>query len=87
MFDNAAKTLSKGEVSEVVKSGIGLHIVRKDDEKLVEAQPYDSVKQEIALTLEVRQRNERVKTFIDSLAEEASIQYADATYEDLFQTP
>lgn len=85
-LDSAAQKLKKGQVSGVIQSGVGLHLVRKVDEKVVAAQPYDSVKNQIALNLEIRNRNTRIQSLVDSLAHTGVVEYANALYDDLFAT-
>ncbi|MCC7005827.1 MAG: SurA N-terminal domain-containing protein [Ottowia sp.] len=73
-FDEAAFKLKKGELSSVVESGFGFHIIRMTDIKLAQPKPFDEVKDEIVEGLKREQAakefNEAAEAFTNLVYEQ-----------------
>jgi peptidyl-prolyl cis-trans isomerase C len=80
-LEQVAFRLNKNEVSNVVSSKLGYHILKKTDEKKGETQTFDQVKDRIRMNLEIQKRNEKVVQYIDSLISLANVQYLDTNFE------
>jgi len=84
VFEGALASLAVGGISDVLVTDYGLHILRKVEEKTTGNRPFADVKKDISLTLEIQRRNERMKQYIDSLAQTCTVVYADTSYRGLF---
>jgi len=76
--------LAKGDISNVVTTSVGLHILRKSDEEPETQLPFEDAEKRIRLVLEIKARNELVSAYLDSLTSKAKVVYVDST---LSQTP
>jgi len=71
--------LAKGEISSVIITDIGAHILRKGDVEENAQQPFEAVENRIRMLLEIKARNSVVSRYLDSLTSKAKIQYIDTT--------
>lgn len=73
-FELAAFSLKTNEVSEVVTTQFGYHILLVTARKPAEQQPYDSVKDDIAKFLRYRKGGELARTHVQELRAKAKIE-------------
>jgi peptidyl-prolyl cis-trans isomerase SurA len=71
--------LKKDEVSEVITTNAGLHLLKKTDEEAEKQLPYEEVEKRIRFLLEMQERNTFIGNYIDSLTASAKITYFDTT--------
>jgi len=78
-FDAAAFALKVGDLSDIVTTDFGYHIIKVVDHKQARTITLDDAKQDIATYLENQQKQAAVGSYIESLRASAKIEYADTT--------
>lgn len=78
-LEKPLQPLAKGEVSAVVVTDIGAHIMRKSDVEEESLQTFEEVEKRVRLLLEIKERNRVISGYLDSLKSEAKIVYIDTT--------
>ena len=73
-FERAAFALKPGEISDVVKTQYGYHIITVTDRKEGERRPFDQVKEQIRATLRTKGLQEQVQAHLETLKKEAGLQ-------------
>ena len=73
-FEEAAFNLKTGEVSDIVETSAGYHLIKVVDRKPESVVGYDDVKDKIAQHLEQEKRGRAVKADIEKLKEKAVIE-------------
>ena len=74
-FQQALDTLSEGDVSDLVESVFGWHIITVLEERDERTRPLDEVSAEIVLILEQQGEAEAFQQFVDELEAAAEIEY------------
>ena len=69
-FEQAAFTLPVGELSDLVRSQFGFHIIKVTDKKAAEVQPLDAVRPQIAEQLKFERAQTRVQDLSTAIAAE-----------------
>jgi parvulin-like peptidyl-prolyl isomerase len=74
-FEAAAFALkTPGEISEIVQTPYGFHIIQLEERRDGEQKPFDQVKEQIRATLRNESMQARTKEFYDQLKEGADVQ-------------
>ncbi len=77
-FEKAANALAKGQISDVVKSTDGFHIIRLDDKQEAHMKPLDEVKAQIEPILKHQKAQQAAQKKADDLLKQAKTQGLDA---------
>ncbi|MCL2689605.1 MAG: peptidylprolyl isomerase [Chitinispirillia bacterium] len=78
-LEQALFTLKKGEISTLVPSSMGIHILKKTDEEEQRSLAYEEAADRVRQNVEMSKRGELVNSYIDSLIAAANIRYIDAS--------
>ncbi len=82
-FEEVAFTLPAGKVSDPVKSPYGWHVIRVEEVKQGEPDPFDQVKEQIRLMLRNQTVQARVDAYHDQLKEAASFAIDEQAIEEV----
>jgi peptidyl-prolyl cis-trans isomerase C len=85
-FERVVFSLKPDEMSDVVETDLGFHIIKKTGEETLPPKKFDDVKAQIGNMLSLKRQNEVVTNFIDSLMALATITYADTSYRPMKET-
>jgi parvulin-like peptidyl-prolyl isomerase len=72
--------LKLGEVTDIIQSGIGFHILQKSEQADSAVVAYDQVSWKIRQSLTMQKERQRMEKLMDSLMAKANIIYADTVY-------
>jgi peptidyl-prolyl cis-trans isomerase D len=71
-FENAAFALQPGQISDVIKTQFGYHILKVEEKQTAHLKPLDEVKGQILATLTRQQEGDQQASFAQQLANEAA---------------
>jgi peptidyl-prolyl cis-trans isomerase C len=78
-FSDAAFEMEVGEVSDIVETRYGYHIIKVTDRKQARTVPFAEVEERIADYLQNTGKNEAINSYLTELREKADIQYYDSS--------
>jgi len=73
-FEEACKKLAVGEISPIVKTSFGYHIIKLTDRKPAHSKEFEEVKEEIEKEMTSLKRRERFSRIVEGLKNKASIE-------------
>ena len=74
-FEKAVITLKDGQISGVVETQFGYHIIRRDALQKGSVMPFDQIKGELIAELEKQKQQAALMAFITKLEKDAKVQY------------
>jgi len=80
-FTKVAFSTKPGEISNIVKTEFGFHIIKVYDRKKAGAMPFDEVKPQIKMYLEQQSKIKTLQKLLESAQNSAKIDFVDSEYD------
>jgi peptidyl-prolyl cis-trans isomerase C len=75
-FEDAAFTLAKNEVSDIVETQFGYHLIKMVDRMDARTVPLEEIKDKLSAHIIKQKENQALNSYIEKLRKDASIEYA-----------
>jgi peptidyl-prolyl cis-trans isomerase C len=75
-FEDKAFSLKQGEISDLVQTQFGYHIIKVVDHKAEETIPFDQSKENIVNILKRQEEQKKMENYIKTLYQKAKVKYA-----------
>ncbi|RMD64406.1 peptidylprolyl isomerase, partial [Candidatus Parcubacteria bacterium] len=72
-FEEAVAALQPGQISDVVRTRVGFHIIRLEAKKAGGYKPFDAVKEEIKADLTEQKTEQKYQEWLETLRQQAYI--------------
>ena len=73
-FDQAAFAMKPGEISDVISTQFGYHIIKLTEKKEASTVPFDEIKPRVVEYLTGQKKQQRAETFIEEAKKRAKIE-------------
>ncbi len=77
-FEAACEPLKPGELSGVVKTSLGYHVILLTERKAARVRPLEEVRDQIRKQLAAQQQQRQIETYVQQLRAKAQIQFRDS---------
>ncbi|MCQ2379693.1 MAG: peptidylprolyl isomerase [Victivallaceae bacterium] len=86
-FQDAVEALQIGQISPVVKTQFGYHIIRRDALQAEKVMPFDSIKDRLVEMISARNAGEAARVYLTDLEGKAGVKYFIEMKSPIFGTP